>query len=235
MKKCPQCNTVYGNEVVYCLKDGATLIEETFSLSSTVDSIEEETVIRHEPIIVDLGANAEPQNPTIYQVSPASENVVVIPAKRVSPNKNYLIFLIIGLVLGGSLVLGTLLLSKSFFQNENSNSAATNKAGNSTKVISVAENQNKNVNVNTVSETPSNKHDKQSQTKNDEDFNGRVISLNARVRSSPSADSSAVETLPMNDRLTIIRRENPNSPWYEIECEHGTSGWMHGNTIEFTK
>ncbi len=225
---------VYGDEVVYCLNDGAAVIEETFPPPRADDSIEEETVIRHEPIIVDLGANAEPQNPTIYQVSPASENVVVIPAKRVSPNKNYLIFLIIGLVLGGSLVLGTLLLSKTFFQNENSNSVATNKAENSMKVISVAENQNKNVNVNTVSEMPTSKHDKQSETKEDEDFNGRVISLNARVRSSPSAESSAVDTLPMNDRINIIKRENPNSPWYEVECEHGTSGWMHGNTIEFT-
>jgi hypothetical protein len=39
----------------------------------------------------------------------------------------------------------------------------------------------------------------------------------------------------MNDRIDIIRRENENSPWYQIECEHGTGGWMHGDTIEFTQ
>ncbi|MBA4122483.1 MAG: SH3 domain-containing protein [Acidobacteria bacterium] len=230
MKKCPQCNTVYSDEVVYCLKDGAVLIEETFSLSSTSGSIEEETVIRHEPIIVDFGASEETPGQTTYQVPPTPENIIVIPARTTSNTGRYALFFTLGLLIGGGLVLATILLSRTLYQNENTNSVKTNQTEKSVKIIPTAENKNENK----VGETVSGKHDKATSA-SDEDFNGRVIVTNARVRSSPSADSSAVETLPMNDRLNIIRRENPNSPWYEIECEHGTSGWMHGNTIEFTK
>ncbi len=230
MKKCPQCNTVYGNEVAFCLNDGAALIEETFSLPPTDDSIEEETVIRHEPIIVDFGASEETPGQTTYQVPPTPENIIVIPARTTSNTGRYALFFTLGLLIGGGLVLATILLSRTLYQNENTNSVKTNQTEKSVKTIPTAENKNENK----VGETISDKHDKATSA-SDEDFNGRVIVTNARVRSSPSADSSAVETLPMNDRLNIIRRENPNSPWYEIECEHGTSGWMHGNTIEFTK
>jgi len=230
MKKCPQCNTVYGDEVVYCLNDGAALIEDTFSLPPASDSIEEETVIRHEPIIVDFGASEETPGQTTYQVPPTPENIIVIPARTTSNTGRYALFFTLGLLIGGGLVLATILLSRTLYQNENTNSVKTNQTEKSVKTIPTAENKNENK----VGETVSGKHDKATSA-SDEDFNGRVIVTNARVRSSPSADSSAVETLPMNDRLNIIRRENPNSPWYEIECEHGTSGWMHGNTIEFTK
>jgi len=230
MKKCPQCNTVYGDEVAFCLKDGAALIEETFSLPSTSDSIEEETVIRHEPIIVDFGASAETLRQTTYQVPPTPENITIIPVKTTSNTGRYALFFTLGLLIGGGLVLATILLSRTIYQNENTNLVKTSQAEKSAKTIPTAESKNENK----VNETISSKHDEATST-SDEDFNGRVIVTNARVRSSPSADSSAVETLPMNDRLSIISRENPNSPWYEIECEHGTSGWMHGNTIEFTK
>ena len=66
-------------------------------------------------------------------------------------------------------------------------------------------------------------------------FNGRVIMLNAYVRSAPSKSANKVDILPMDDRINIERRENANSPWYYVTCEHGTSGWMHGDTIEFTQ
>jgi len=230
MKKCPQCNTVYGDEVAFCLKDGAALIEETFSLPSTSDSIEEETVIRHEPIIVDFGASEETSGQTTYQVPPTPENIIVIPARTTSNTGRYALFFTLGLLIGGGLVLTTILLSRTLYQNENTNSVKTNQTEKSVKTIPTAENKNENK----VSETVSGKHD-ETTSASDGDFNGRVIVTNARVRSSPSAEASAVETLPINDRLNIIRRENPNSPWYEIECEHGASGWMHGNTIEFTK
>ena len=75
---------------------------------------------------------------------------------------------------------------------------------------------------------------KRDASKSDEDFNGRVIVENANVRSAPSASASQVDILPDGDRITIERRENATSPWYYVTCEHGISGWMHGNTIEFT-
>jgi len=234
MKKCPQCNTVYGNQIAFCLKDGAALIEETFSQPSTNDSIEEETVVRHEPIIVDFGASEESSVQTTYQVPPPPENIIVIPAKTTSSTGKYALFFTLGLLIGGSLVWATILLSRTLYQNENTNPVKTNQTEKPVKTIPTAVNKAENKNENKVSETVSGKH-VETTSASDEDFNGRVIATNARVRSSPSADSSAVETLPINDRLKIIKRGNPNSPWYEIECEHGTSGWMHGNTIEFTK
>jgi hypothetical protein len=231
MKKCPQCNTVYGDEIAYCLNDGTALIEETFSLPSDLDSIEAETVVRHEPFVVNFGAdNKIPDQNINHPVPPPIENVVIVPAKSVSNSKNYALFLVVGLLIGGGLVLATLLLSRMLNQNENAKSAKTNQTEKSVKTIPTAENKN----VNTVVETISDKHDKASSA-SDADFNGRVIVLKARVRSAPGADASVVDTLPLDDRLNIIERENPNSPWYEIECEHGTTGWMHGNTIEFTK
>ncbi|HXH70653.1 MAG TPA: SH3 domain-containing protein [Pyrinomonadaceae bacterium] len=231
MNKCPQCNTVYGDEVVYCLNDGTALIEETFSLPSDLDSIEAETVIRHEPFVVNFDAhNKIPDQNINHHASPPIENVVIVPAKPVSNSKNYALFLLVGFLIGGGLVLATLLLSKTFNQNENADSVKTNQTEISVKTIPTA----KNKNTNAVSETILDKHN-EATAASDEDFNGRVIVLNVRVRSAPSADAAVVDTLPMNDRLDIIERENPNSPWYQVECEHGASGWMHGNTIEFTR
>ena len=231
MKKCPTCNTVYGDEIVYCLNDGTALIEEMFSLPSDFGSVEAETVVRHEPFVVNLGSNDKiPDRNINHHVPQPTENIVFVPAKPVSNSKNYALFLLIGLLIGGGLVLATLLLSKIVNQSENANSVKTNQPEKSVKTIPVAENKI----TNTVIETIPDKHDKPTSA-SDEEFNGRVIVLKARVRSAPGADASVVDALPINDRLNIIERENPNSPWYQVECEHGTGGWMHGNTIEFTK
>jgi hypothetical protein len=228
MKKCPQCNSVFEDETAYCPNDGAALIEEHFSLPSN-DSIEAETLVRSEPIIIDLANINEP--PPIYPVQPA-EQVVIVPAIP-PPTRNYALFLILGLLIGGGLVLATLLVSRNLNQPENSNVVKTNANVVSTvKPKPTLEIQNKNENISV--EINSNKHAEPNDNA-DGNTNGRVIVLNARVRSAPSKDSPIVDTLPMNDRLDIIRREDANSPWYQVECEHGTSGWMHGNTIEFTK
>ncbi|MGI8788094.1 MAG: SH3 domain-containing protein [Pyrinomonadaceae bacterium] len=235
MKKCPQCSTVYGDETVYCLNDGAALIEETFSMPSTADdSFEAETVIRHEPIIIDVGANPEIPPTANYQTPTLPENIIVVPAKTSSNAGKYALFLVLGLLIGGGLVLATLLLSRGIYKGENADSVKTNQTEKLIKTSSTTEINAENKNENKAVEIVSGKHDKTTAA-SDADFNGRVIAANARVRSAPDADSSTIDTLPMNDRLNIIRRENPNSPWYEVECEHGTSGWMHGNTIEFTR
>ena len=105
-----------------------------------------------------------------------------------------------------------------------------------------------NINVNkpivstpTVKETPtatpitaSAKHEKRTDTDDDE-FNGRVISQNAFVHAAPNRNSKQIDVLPVDDRLNIEERENESSPWFRVTCEHGTSGWMHGNTIEYTR
>ena len=132
--------------------------------------------------------------------------------------------------------MATLLLVRN--SNQSDNTAKTNKTQTEKVVIS---NKNSNAsnnanviltNANTVDSTAL--HSEKTLAADDE-FNGRVITLNAYVRSAPSKTATQIAVLPQDDRINIGTRESPNSPWYKVVCEHGTSGWMHGDTIEFTK
>ncbi|MGI8641102.1 MAG: SH3 domain-containing protein [Pyrinomonadaceae bacterium] len=225
MKRCPQCNSVYGNDVHFCLNDGTPLIEETFSLPS--EDFESETVIRHDPIVVDLSAESIPPEQVIYQNPPTETVIIEKPAK----SKSSAVFLVVGLLLGGSLVLATLLLARNFYQNDNSNTVKINQVTetNSNKSVKVSPTETSH-NINKLSQ----KHEARTSA-DDEEFNGRVIALNAYVRVTPGRSSDEIDVLPVDDRINIDRRENEESPWYYVICEHGTSGWMHGNTIEFTR
>ena len=225
MKRCPQCNSVFGDENLYCLNDGTVLVEETFSLPSDANDFEAETVIRHEPVMVDLSSrNTEP---IIYQTPPVETVVVKQPANR----RNSAIFLVLGLLLGGSLVLATLILARSFYQTGDNKTVKVNQA--------IKPNSNK-ARTDSQTETPldidklTQKHETRTSA-NDEEFNGRVIALNAFVRALPSRNSDETDVLPIDDRLNIEKREDESSPWYYVTCEHGANGWMHGNTIEFTR
>ena len=243
MKRCPQCNSVYNDEIAFCLNDGAALVEESFSLPSMAESDEPETIIRNEPIVIDFADTSIPPPPAEnYQIPQPAENVVIVPANTASINRNYAVFLIVGLLIGGGLVLATLLLSRNLYQNENTVRVKTDSNYNQAVAVETPrpspEVQNKNENINknedVLVETVSNKHAEPNESAI-ENTNGRVIALNARIRFAPDKDAPIVDTLPMNDRIEIIRRQNSNSPWYQVECEHGTTGWMHGDTIEFTR
>lgn len=232
MKKCPQCDTVYGDEVMFCLNDGTALVEDSFSIPSEE---EHNTIIRHDPIVIDFPAHGETEPMAHYPAGVPAENIVVVSAPPAVATRNYVLFLVLGLLIGGGLVLATLLFSKSFYQSEDKITINTNANANEIfkvekPVLPSDTPENKVVSI----EPSSNKH-----AEPNDSFegiaNGRVIVTNARIRSAPDKDASIVDTLPMNDRLDIIRRENSNSPWFQIECEHGTAGWMHGDTIEFTR
>ena len=226
MKRCPQCNSVFDDSLVYCTNDGTPLLDETFVLPSEVSptDVEEETVIHHDPITIDIPNTSAPA-PTEqfgYQAPPAVETIIV--EKRRNTGK-YLLFLVLGLVLGGGLVLAAVLFTLYLSQNDpspvvntaNQNSAPTpsNRTPTPTPVVASA------------------KHEKHTDAP-DSEFNGRVISKNAYVRSQPSRSAKQVDVLPVDDRLRIEERENESSPWFRVTCEHGTSGWMHGNTIKYT-
>ena len=233
MKKCPQCNSVFDDSLVYCTNDGTPLVEETFVLPSEAsqpDAEEEITVVHHDPITIDIPNNSAPA-PTeqfTYQTPPAETIIPVVIEKRRNTGK-YVLFLVIGLILGGGLVLAAIAAAMLLFQS---------------KPIQVSENTNRNSTVNSASsvkETPtatpitaSAKHEKRTD-KDDDEFNGRVISKNAYVRSSPNRSAKEIDVLPIDDRLEIEEREDDDSPWFRVTCEHGTSGWMHGNTIEYTR
>jgi hypothetical protein len=227
MKRCPQCNSVFDDSLDYCTNDGTPLIEETFVLPSeaSLPDAEEITVIHHEPITIDISNPNPPPIPTEqlnYQTPPGETVIPVVIEKRRNTGK-YLLFLVVGLVLGGGLVLAAVLFSIYLSQNNpppavittNQNSAQTPKTAPTATPV-----------------TASAKHEKRTAS-SDDDFNGRVISRNAYVRSSPGRNSKEIDVLPIDDRLEIEERENENSPWFRVACEHGTTGWMHGNTIEY--
>ncbi|MEP6901806.1 MAG: SH3 domain-containing protein [Actinomycetota bacterium] len=232
MKRCPQCNSVFEDSLVYCTNDGTPLLEETFVLpseSSPLDA-EEITVIHHAPITIDI-PNTPALAPTEafnYQIPPATNVVPVVIEKRRNTGR-YLLFLFIGLILGGGLVLAAVLFGIFLYQNKSAQTA--NTANRNSQVNSV---QTTKTSPTETPKTVSAKHEKHTDAPDDE-FNGRVITLNAYVRSSPNRNSKEIDILPVDDRLNIAERENENSPWYHITCEHGTTGWMHGNTIEFTR
>lgn len=233
MKKCPQCNTVYEDATQFCLNDGQPLIADAPSGSD----LEEPTLIRREPIVVDFNQPETPAQTVEYSVAPPVNQPTII-VERTRNTGKYLLFLLIGLLLGGSLVLATLLVSRIYNQNENSANVVINK--NQTEKVSVA---NGNANAQIISENSSlnsnrfeaNKLHAEKTSDADEDFNGRVITLNAYVRSAPDKGAAQISIFPKGDRINIGERENPNSPWYLVTCEHGTKGWMHGDTIEFSR
>lgn len=234
MKRCPQCNNLYPDETQYCLSDGEPLISERLPLPSELSADDEEvTIIRHEPIVVDLAAGNEPITEVLpYQIQPPVETIRV---KTKSNFGKYLAFMIIGLLLGGGLVLATLFFARNFYQNNDAGNTRTVSNANSNSNQTRSGIEPKNTDSPTPSPTPVNPEHQERTSDSDDEFNGRVITPNAYVRSSPSRTSPELDVLPIDDRLTITARDNPNSPWFHVVCEHGTSGWMHGNTIEYTR
>lgn len=236
MKRCPQCETVYTDETQFCLNDGAVLVEET-APEMNFDDNEEATIIRHDPIIVDFGASNQPTEALNYQPAPPNRPTIIVEKQR--NTGKYLLFLIVGLILGGALVLAGLLIARDLNRSGDTANLKTNNK-NQTEKVSVSnqsDDSQTKANENTNSQTntfESNKIHEEKTSAADDEFNGRVITLNAYVRSAPSKSASEISILPKDDRIKIGERENSNSPWYKVMCEHGISGWMHGDTIEFT-
>ncbi len=202
------------------------------------DDAEEATVIRREPIIIDFSQQDAPTEQINYGEIPPPERAAPIVVVRQRNTGKYLMFLLIGLIFGGVLVLGALLLAKSFYQGNVSVKTVNINAANTKPANVGAVSVNRESKTPTPSPTVEQPLNSEHQTKTSEDdaeFNGRVIVSNANVRSSPKQTASQVDILPVNDRLHIERRENESSPWFYVICEHGTSGWMHGNTIEYSE
>lgn len=237
MKVCPQCNSVFGDDFVYCSNDGSVLTEENLTLP-TEDDDEAQTVIRRkgEPIVVEVDEPSATQAETVemnYGNLPPTQSAIVVEKK--SNSKFYALFLVVGLLLGGGLVLATLLAAR--FMNRPSDPANV-LLQNNRRINRNASPTPENTNVerdNEVDKVADQLHTIKDPSKTDGDFNGRVIVENANVRSAPSNNAAQVDILPNGDRLTIERRASETSPWYYVVCEHGISGWMHGNTIEFTR
>lgn len=207
MKRCSQCNSVFEDSLAYCTNDGTKLANEDFVLPSenSAETDEVETIIHHDPIQIEI-PEIQPVTPPVvnYQI-PASGNVVPVIVEKERNIGKYLLFLIVGLFLGSALVIGLFLLMFSRNRNQNVEKPVIENVQNS-----------------------SGKHDAKNTTRKDSEFNGFVLTENANLRSAPN--SNVLDTLPKNDRLEIVERDNA---WYRVICEHGMGGWMHGNTIRF--
>ena len=205
MKKCPQCNKVFEDSLAYCTDDGTDLIEENFVLPSenSVEEKEEETLIHHEPIKIDIPQPLPPTPQINYQI-PTTGNVIPVIVEKKRNTWNYFLVLTIGVILGSVLVAGVFIVILSQLRSSNT------------------EKPSENVQIS------SGKHDSRNNTRKDAEFNGSVLSDSANIRSAPS--STVLDSLPRNDRLNILERDGA---WYRVICEHGVAGWMHGNTIRF--
>ncbi|MCD9186576.1 MAG: SH3 domain-containing protein [Pyrinomonadaceae bacterium] len=228
MKKCPQCSKVFDDSLSFCTVDGTPLVAENFvPPSEFIPDDEEETIIHRDPIVVDFSA-PPPTTEQFNFPTPPQEIVTPVVVERRSNFWKYLLFMLVGLIFGGSLVLAALFLSGKLSPANNSQVAVKNTANN-------AENRPQKSPTATPTPFPLNSEHLTHTDEDDEEFNGRVIASSAFVRSAPSKDAAQSDLLPKDDRLKIEKRANENSPWYNVSCEHGTKGWMHGDTIEFTK
>src|SRR5215213_4416433 len=129
MKKCPQCNSVFDDSLVFCTNDGTPLVAETFVLpseASPIDAEEEITVVHHDPITIDIPDNRPPA-PTEqfnYQTPPVETVIPVVIEKRRNTGK-YLLFLFLGLILGGGLVAAGVLFAIYLTQNKQTQAPTT--------------------------------------------------------------------------------------------------------------
>ena len=172
MKVCPQCRSVYGDDFVYCSNDGTVLVEENLPLPTESDDAEAETVIRREPIIVDFNAPPDTSGNRRDELRHFAADSAPIIVEKTSNSKFYILFLLIGLLLGGTLVLATLLAS-----------GIINRPAETNVSIQTKTNENKDQkteNINAERDTEVDKladeiHQKRDADKSDEDFNGRVI------------------------------------------------------------
>jgi len=117
MKKCPQCEQVYGDETNFCLSDGATLVPATGAFPTEPET---PTVVRQTPA------------PTVYHAAPPPTNFgnapFVPPPASAPPERKsntLLIALVVGffaLLVGGALV-GAVIYGISQTDDKNTNVA----------------------------------------------------------------------------------------------------------------
>lgn len=240
MKRCPQCNTVFEAAMLYCKEDGTPLVNEALPMPSDFSSEngegEQETIVRNHPITVEIPHKTIPEpQPTIPQqpqVNPYAPNHANY-SQPVPPAKNrgclkYTLILLIGLVIGGGIVLAILGIGFAYM-NQSANTDPNSNAAKTVEKTPVSESKNNSVDANT------NKHSKPNSQINDAKLNGRIIKDAANLRSNASSRAKKIDTLPLNDRIEIVQRKSSTSKWYEIECEHGSRGWIDGYSIEFTE
>jgi len=235
MKQCPECKEVYSDQLLYCMRDGQKLFDID-------DDDGEPTVVRPQPIFVDITDPpvVEPIDPKPV-VEPLPEPMPVATEGR---GVNTVAVLIIGTMIGGILVLATM-VAVSILTRQKPPAPVNQvniplKPSNTPKPSPTETRSPVPTQAPTVDADSSEKDDADDPRQRDDGlirrgFNGRVIMTNAVVRAAPSIDSDELAVIGYGEPVKIGKPAGENNPWYRVTTEDGVSGWMHGNTIEFIK
>ncbi|MFN0277396.1 MAG: SH3 domain-containing protein [Pyrinomonadaceae bacterium] len=243
MKQCPRCNEVYSEQLQFCLNDGSSLIEFRNSDDGP------ETVARNTPIVINLDDAQTGQSSNQSQRSQTDQ----------ASSKKGFGLLLAGVAIGGVLVLVTI-FAMSFMQKSDAVTRQgnissgdptiknTNIAVSKTENTDVTKTDNEDTSTNAkksgkskptekeVSESDKENSSVESKTKlKRKGFNGRVIMMNAIIRSSPSMYAPEIYVVGYDESIKIGKSAGGNNPWFRVTTSNGSTGWMHGNTIEFVR
>lgn len=248
MNRCPQCQYLFDKHISRCPNDRSFLMPD---LPPTVEYIN--PYVSNPTLIKTMAFPRFAPVPPVNEAQP--------PRKK--PD-NYAGFLLVGLLLG-CITIASLFVIVRFFSNAGNNvsaavprnvdnpskgNAQTKPANDEIKPANAEPNRssesaavNKPVNAQTP-EKPANVYPPKDTLpaantdvykKPVNNFNGRVIMMNAFLRSAPDMNAPEVTVLPLSSPITIGKQASPNSPWFRVKSEDGAVGWMHGNTIEYTR
>jgi len=242
MKRCPQCSEVYSDQLQFCLKDGSPLSDISTADTAVLPAADDDydTVVRPHPIVVDLSDPVPEPEPVYPEILPTQPE----PARG---RVNMIAVLIAGTIIGALLVLVAILAFALVFK-ERPNAQLVNVTAKNGNTAKNSPAERPTANTQTPASSPKTPEKVNSNTPEDTDeedarremlakrgFNGRVIKIKAVVRSEPSIESDEVAVLPYDEPLKIGRPAAEHNPWFRVTTADGTTGWMHGNTIEFTK
>ncbi len=247
MKQCSQCLQRYDDDSEFCISDGSSLVSPgEKSQSRVVVSWDDQQLGNETPTqFVSIPQNAS--NP------------------QTSSNNTNLLYAVIGGLVAVILIGGAYLFLASFGEKDkdkarveasnipsdsnpanvsnignsassrDQDQAATNSAGEPTNVDESGKN-NKADRGNAEKDRETSKSDENARGKLlRKGYNGRVIMLNAIVRSSPSIYAPEIYVVSFDEPIKIGKSAGGNNPWFRVTATGGRSGWMHGNTIEFVR
>ena len=244
MKQCPQCSEVYTDQLQFCMIDGNPLVKvDADGPAPPAPAIDDDydTVVNPERIVIDISEPPPVPEPVYTDALPSQPETG-------RGRANTIAVLIVGTIIGGLLVLVAILAFALVFRDR-SGAEPANVTERNANIAAVRPSEHPTANTQTPASSPKatekgNSNLMSEDTEADQarremlakrGFNGRVIKINAIIRSEPSIDSEEVAVLPYDEPVKIGKPAAEHNPWYRVTTSDGTTGWMHGNTIEFIK
>lgn len=239
MKQCPTCQRVFSPEDVFCPNDGATLTAQSASDAGRV--------------VISWDDQSRNEIPTQVVQTPQPITVSGTPAWLYALTGALAAVILMGA--GYFLLVGSREKDPEKARIENSNISTKSNPANASHGGNNATGGERgpaaaNSGVDPIDANQSGKNDKanaeryKETSKTDENlqgklprkgYNGRVIMMNAIVRSSPSIYAPEIYLVSFDEPIKIGKSAGGNNPWFRVTTTGGMTGWMHGNTIEFVR